>query len=566
MAWYDEAVFYHIYPLGLTGAPRKNDYGEPVHRLPNLLPWIGHLKKLGFTALYIGPLFQSVGHGYETTDYRLLDSRLGTNEDLKDFVAACHEAGLKVIFDGVFNHTGRDFFAFKDIQAKRENSAYRDWYCNVNFGGNNEYNDGFSYDNWGGYNLLVKLNQRNPAVRDYICDVIRFWVSEFDVDGIRLDAADVLDFEFMKALRRTAEAVDRCLGSGSVEWRKCAGTWGCEWPDGSHYAVFRLPVALRGADGLPLRLEKPVALDVGLVFDVAAVYLNEQRIGLVGRFPDGERVAFTEAAARGLAVVPPEAWSKDGNDCLTLVVYRERGVGGVSGTPGLLLHNPLEDTDLKDIASVNDAFSLLLHSDCFAEAGTLLDKAAPADGAARAWLLSHKAQLSYLQWVDGGEKDEALLDGVLAPVAEILSSLPAEAPKQSAMQAFCRVLRLAEKNAATADAVRRRFPSFDGNCTVLSDDRMTLGDWQMHYGNRFYVLAAMGQVRDWNGPGGREPLEYSVTVPADRDIARYWLPASQRELDDPSALLMHGRYKKGLSEVSEWKTLEKLFPLSIFGL
>lgn len=207
MAWYDEAVFYHIYPLGLTGAPRQNDYGEPVHRLNTLLPWIGHLKKLGFTALYIGPLFQSVGHGYETTDYRLLDSRLGTNEDLRDFVAACHESGLKVIFDGVFNHTGRDFFAFKDLQENREQSVYKDWYCNVNFWGNNEYNDGFSYDNWGGYNLLVKLNQRNWAVRDYICDVIRFWVSEFDVDGIRLDAADVLDFEFMKALRRTADEV-----------------------------------------------------------------------------------------------------------------------------------------------------------------------------------------------------------------------------------------------------------------------------------------------------------------------------------------------------------------------
>ncbi len=207
MAWYDEAVFYHIYPLGLTGAPRQNDYGEPVHRLNTLLPWINHLKKLGFTALYIGPLFQSVGHGYETTDYRLLDSRLGTNEDLRNFVSACHEAGLKVIFDGVFNHTGRDFFAFKDLQANREQSVYKDWYCNVNFWGNNEYNDGFSYDNWGGYNLLVKLNQRNWAVRDYICDVIRFWVSEFDVDGIRLDAADVLDFEFMKALRRTADEV-----------------------------------------------------------------------------------------------------------------------------------------------------------------------------------------------------------------------------------------------------------------------------------------------------------------------------------------------------------------------
>ena len=159
------------------------------------------------SALYIGPLFESVGHGYETTDYKKLDSRLGTNEDLTAFVAYCHEQGIKVIFDGVFNHTGRDFFAFKDIQVNRENSQYKDWYCNVNFWGNNEYNDGFSYDNWGGYNLLVKLNQKNPAVVDYICDVIRFWVSEFDVDGIRLDAADVLDFDFMKALRRTANEV-----------------------------------------------------------------------------------------------------------------------------------------------------------------------------------------------------------------------------------------------------------------------------------------------------------------------------------------------------------------------
>ena len=166
-----------------------------------------HIKEIGGSALYIGPLFESVGHGYETTDYKKLDSRLGTNEDLTAFVAYCHEQGIKVIFDGVFNHTGRDFFAFKDIQANRENSQYKDWYCNVNFWGNNEYNDGFSYDNWGGYNILVKLNQKNPAVVDYICDVIRFWVSEFDVDGIRLDAADVLDFDFMKALRRTANEV-----------------------------------------------------------------------------------------------------------------------------------------------------------------------------------------------------------------------------------------------------------------------------------------------------------------------------------------------------------------------
>ena len=207
MAWYDEAVFYHIYPLGLTGAPKENPYGEPEHRLNTLIPWIAHIREIGCNALYIGPLFESVGHGYETTDYKKLDSRLGTNEDLTGFVAECHRQGIKVILDGVFNHTGRDFFAFQDIKKNRENSAYKDWYCNVNFWGNNSFNDGFSYENWGGYDLLVKLNQHNPAVKDYICDVIRFWVSEFDIDGIRLDAADVLDFNYMQALRHTANEV-----------------------------------------------------------------------------------------------------------------------------------------------------------------------------------------------------------------------------------------------------------------------------------------------------------------------------------------------------------------------
>jgi len=207
MAWYDDAVFYHIYPLGMLDAPKQNEYGKVEHRLPKLKKWIPHLSGMGVNAVYIGPLFESVGHGYETTDYKKLDTRLGDNKDLKDFVKTCHDKNIKVIFDGVFNHTGRDFFAFKDIKENREKSRYKDWYCNVNFGGNNEYNDGFSYDNWGGYNLLVKLNQKNPEVRDYIADVIRFWVSEFDVDGIRLDAADVLDFDFMKMLRWVAGEV-----------------------------------------------------------------------------------------------------------------------------------------------------------------------------------------------------------------------------------------------------------------------------------------------------------------------------------------------------------------------
>jgi len=200
MAWYDNSVIYHIYPLGLCGCPHEND-GKERHCFDKLNDWATHAARLGFTCIYIGPLFESEGHGYETTDYRRVDRRLGTNNDFKDFVAHCHKLGVKVIVDGVFNHTGRSFFAFEDIRKHREGSQYLDWYCNVNFWGNTEYNDGFSYDNWGGYNLLAKLNMNNPTVRNYHFDTVRFWVNEFDIDGIRLDAADVLDHNFMRELR-----------------------------------------------------------------------------------------------------------------------------------------------------------------------------------------------------------------------------------------------------------------------------------------------------------------------------------------------------------------------------
>lgn len=200
MAWYDSAVFYHIYSLGLCGCPHDNN-GETGEHFDKLNEWAEHAKRIGCNAIYIGPLFESGSHGYDTTDYRLVDRRLGTNDDFKQFVKNCHANDVKVIVDGVFNHTGRDFFAFQDIKQNRENSRYKDWYCNVNFWGNNEYNDGFSYDNWGGYNLLAKLNLWNPEVKNYHLETVKFWVDEFDIDGIRLDAADVLDFGFMKELR-----------------------------------------------------------------------------------------------------------------------------------------------------------------------------------------------------------------------------------------------------------------------------------------------------------------------------------------------------------------------------
>ena len=207
MDFFNNYIFYHIYPLGMAGCPKENKYEEPVDRLNKLLPWISHIKNIGCNCIYIGPLFESSSHGYDTTDYKKVDSRLGTNNTFKNFVNECHKNGLKVIVDGVFNHVGRDFFAFKDLKENRENSQYKDWFSNVNFNGNNEYNDGFCYENWGGYNLLVKLNQKNQEVKDYIFGVIKFWVDEFDIDGIRLDAADVLDFDFMKEIRNIANNV-----------------------------------------------------------------------------------------------------------------------------------------------------------------------------------------------------------------------------------------------------------------------------------------------------------------------------------------------------------------------
>ena len=139
--WADQSVFYQIYPLGMCGAPWEND-GRLEHRILRVLDWIPHLEKLGVNAVYFGPLFQSDAHGYDTEDYRMVDVRLGTAEDLKKVCGALHEAGMRVIFDGVFNHVGRGFFGFRDVQEKRQASAYRDWF-HINFDGNDAWNDGF---------------------------------------------------------------------------------------------------------------------------------------------------------------------------------------------------------------------------------------------------------------------------------------------------------------------------------------------------------------------------------------------------------------------------------------
>ena len=205
--WYEKGIFYHMYPLGLTGAPKHNDQTEVTDRMKELEEWIPHMRSLGCNSLYIGPLFESSTHGYDTRDLRLVDRRLGTNEDFTNFVDQCHEHGIRVAVDAVFNHTGREFFAFQDIQKNRENSPYRDWYRGVNFGWGSPLGDPFGYEAWQGHFELPCLNLRNPEVRQYLFDSIQFWVDNFNIDGIRLDCANVLDFGFMKELREKTSAM-----------------------------------------------------------------------------------------------------------------------------------------------------------------------------------------------------------------------------------------------------------------------------------------------------------------------------------------------------------------------
>ena len=197
--WAYESVFYQFYPIGFCGAPRVND-GVTVKRICKVSNWIEHLKKLGVNAIYFSPIFESDSHGYDTRDFSKIDCRLGTNEDFAKVCNDLHKADIKVVLDGVFNHVGRGFWAFKDVQEKKWDSPYKDWF-HISFDGNSGYNDGFWYEGWEGHFELVKLNLKNPAVVEHIFSCIKKWVEEFDIDGLRLDVAYMLDRDFLRQLR-----------------------------------------------------------------------------------------------------------------------------------------------------------------------------------------------------------------------------------------------------------------------------------------------------------------------------------------------------------------------------
>ncbi|HQU44200.1 MAG TPA: alpha-amylase family glycosyl hydrolase [Pirellulales bacterium] len=200
-SWAPNAFFYHIYPLGQCGAEDRNDFHSPPNaRLDQLRGWIDHLRWLGADALYLGPVFESTAHGYDTADYYHVDRRLGADETLAGLTTALHAAGIRVVLDGVFHHVGRDFWAFRDLRQNGEQSPYRDWFAGVDFGRRSPCGDAFAYDAWEGHFDLVKLNLHHAHVREHLFGAVRSWVERFDIDGLRLDVAYALDPGFVREL------------------------------------------------------------------------------------------------------------------------------------------------------------------------------------------------------------------------------------------------------------------------------------------------------------------------------------------------------------------------------
>jgi cyclomaltodextrinase / maltogenic alpha-amylase / neopullulanase len=203
--WARRAVFYHIYPFGFFNAPQSNSgRSASVPRLASLRNYYDHLQGLGITALYIGPLFESLTHGYDTSDYFTIDRRLGDVNLFRQIVDELHERGIRVILDGVFHHTGRGFFAFRDLLENRRESRYKDWYL-INWGADSGYNDGFSYDCWEGHESLPRLNLDHPEVREYLFQVTRMWLGDVGIDGWRLDVAHKISPSFWWEFRRISK-------------------------------------------------------------------------------------------------------------------------------------------------------------------------------------------------------------------------------------------------------------------------------------------------------------------------------------------------------------------------
>jgi cyclomaltodextrinase / maltogenic alpha-amylase / neopullulanase len=207
--WAKDAIFYHVYPLGFCGAPRRNDLSSKSEpRLERLTADLRRIASLGFNALYLGPVFESVAHGYDPVDWRRVDRRLGGNDTLKRLTDEAKRLGMRVVFDGVFNHTGREHPWFRELISLGEGapgSRAAERYYSVKAGAS-PCGDPFAYEGWAGNFDLVKLDLGDPPTRHELIGAALSWIEDYGIDGVRLDAADCLDMGFLAELAGACKA------------------------------------------------------------------------------------------------------------------------------------------------------------------------------------------------------------------------------------------------------------------------------------------------------------------------------------------------------------------------
>lgn len=196
-SWVQHAIWYHVYPLGFLDAPKTNpgDASPVEHRLRRLEVWLDYMTDLGANGLLLGPIFESETHGYDTTDHGRVDRRLGDEADVEWLLEEGHRRGMRVVFDGVFNHVGRSFPAFADVRRYGLDSRYAPWF---RLEADADAPDGFRYASFEGHDRLVVLNHDNAEVLDLCVDVACHWLAR-GVDGFRLDAAYAVPAEFWRA-------------------------------------------------------------------------------------------------------------------------------------------------------------------------------------------------------------------------------------------------------------------------------------------------------------------------------------------------------------------------------
>ena len=248
--WAANKVVYQIFPSRFAASQpvdKKLWYKAPITPMDDLhgdlrgiIDHLDHIQDLGIDVIYMTPSFKSDScHKYDTIDYYEIDPSFGTKEDLKELVQKAHDRGMKVVMDAVFNHTGKEFFAFKDILEKGEKSKYLDWYYIDELPLKGKWGEIPNFLCFGYYGGMPKLNLKNPEVEKYITDVACYWIRECDIDGWRLDVGDEISHFFWKRFRRVIKAVKKDMLIIGEIWHY-AGDFleGDEWDTVMNYPFY----------------------------------------------------------------------------------------------------------------------------------------------------------------------------------------------------------------------------------------------------------------------------------------------------------------------------------------